>query len=74
MNFKNIIPIKTHIHTHTHLINTCSNKFGATLGLKNVSKSKNCFRKSVDIMCILLFITNTDYIIQPLQYDCTHLG
>lgn len=45
MNFKNIIPIKTHTHAHTHLINTCSNKFGATLGLKNVCKSKNCSRK-----------------------------
>lgn len=29
----------------------------------------------VESMCILLyFITNTDYIIQLLQYDCTHLG
>lgn len=43
MNFKNVIPIKT--HTQTHLINTCSNKFDATLGFKNIRKSKNCFRK-----------------------------
>lgn len=54
MTFKNAIPIKT--HTQTHLINTCSNKFDATLGFKNICKSKNCFRKSVDMMHIIIII------------------
>lgn len=66
-NSKNLIPMRL----HAHLINTCSSKFGATLGLKMSTWSRNVTR----IMCIsLLFITNTDYMTQPLRYDCTHPG
>lgn len=36
MNSRNLIPIRTHAHP----INTCSSKFGATLGLKMSLKQK----------------------------------
>lgn len=76
---KTIIPIKN-THAHTHLINTCSNKFGATLGLKIVHQSKKpALREEKNNyyyvhIVIIIIIHNKHYIIQPLQYDCTQLG
>lgn len=53
MNFKNIIPIKKHTHatthTHTHLINTCSSKFGATVGFKKCLLKQKLLQKNQSI-------------------------
>lgn len=65
---KTIIPIKN-THAHTHLINTCSNKFGATLGLKIVHQSKKPALREKKInyyyvhIVIIIIIHNKHYII-----------
>lgn len=48
MNSKNLIPIGT----HAHLINTCSSKFGAALGFKNVHLKQKSHSYYVHIVII----------------------
>lgn len=48
MNSKNLIPIGT----HAHLINTCSSKFGATFGFKNVHLKQKSHSYYVHIVII----------------------
>lgn len=50
MNSKNLIPIRT----HAHLINTCSSKFGAALGLKTPLEAENSL-----VLCAYHYLLQT---------------
>lgn len=62
MNLKKTTPIKNTHNIHTHCINTCSNKFLCHTWLKNVCKSKNCFRKTADLIDMMHIVINYKYL------------